>query len=170
MQKTAKTKKNTPLLAGIIILFVALGIIFITIAVPHMRENAIFEERLDILLHSEYERVVLSDPLDKSAATPLDRGVEVLLSEVQVESARVLLDTVVAGGFRNVENKNMAGGAWSMKCQLRAADGTRTDLYFTESEIYFYADGTAFCFEPKSLGAYDAFYAYLRAQLAVRML
>ena len=109
MQKTAKTKKNAPLLAGIIILFVALAIIFITIAVPHIRENAIFEERIDILLHAEYERVVLSDPLYKSAAAPLDRGVEVLLSAAQVESARVLLDTVVAGGFHNVENKIWRG-------------------------------------------------------------
>ncbi|MBE6604931.1 MAG: hypothetical protein E7639_04415 [Ruminococcaceae bacterium] len=161
MQKTAKARQNGTLVAGIVILFVAVFIIFITIAVPHVRENRILEDKVHALLYSDYERVVVSDPLYKNAATPLDRGAEVLLSTAQVQQMRVLLQDVVQSGFRNVDNKSGAGGAWDMKCQLRAPDGTRTDLYFTEHEVYFYADGTAFCFAPKDLSAYDALFAYM---------
>lgn len=170
MQKTVKTRQGGTLVAGIVILCVALGIIFVTIAVPHVRENHIFEQRLHTLLHSDCERVVISDPLYKNAATPLERGAEVMLSEAQIKELRVLLQGVADGGFRNVENESGVGGAWDMKCQLRAPDGTRTDLYFTESDVYFYADGTAFCFEAKDLGAYDALYAYMTGLLAVQAL
>ena len=163
MQKTAKGKQHGTLLAGVAILLVALGIIFVTIAVPRARENTILEERLDVLLHAEYERVVLSDPLYKDASAPLDRGVEVMLTAAQTDAMRALLQTVAQGGFHNVENKSLVGGAWDMKCQLRKPDGARADLYFTDAALYFYADGTAFCFEAKDLNAYNALYVYLRS-------
>ena len=168
MQKSAVRRRGGTALAGSIILLVALCIIFVTIAVPHMRENNIFNRRVTCLLEAEYERLVLSDPLYQNAATPLERGAEVVLTPAQVERMRVLLADVVKEGFRNVENESRATGAWDMKCQLRDPDGTRTDLFFTASEVYFYADGTAFCFEPKDLGAYDAFYAYLRGLLSAQ--
>ena len=106
---------------------------------------------------------MLSDPLYKDASAPLDRGVEVMLTAAQTDAMRALLQTVAQGGFHNVENKSLVGGAWDMKCQLRKPDGARADLYLTDAALYFYADGTAFCFEAKDLNAYNALYVYLRS-------
>ncbi|MBQ3055854.1 MAG: hypothetical protein IJC95_00010 [Clostridia bacterium] len=168
MQKTLKSKNVGVTVAGIIILTLALIIIFFTIFMPQLREKKIFQERVELFLTAEYERMLLSDPLMESQGTIADRGVQVMLTGEEVSLLREKLAVVDEAGFTNKDNISMLEGAWDTKWQIRTVAGEYESLYFTESEIYFYADGTAFCFEPKDLTAYDVFYTCMREILLVK--
>lgn len=157
-----KTKNYGITVAGVLILALAVLIIFLTIFVPHLRENKILKERADILLYAEYERVMLFDPLREREGMLADRGVEVMLLSEQVAALRESFREVMAAGVRNKENVSKLEGAWDIKWQLRTPEDTVFDLYFTKDSMYFYAEGTAFCFEPKDMLAYDAFYALVQ--------
>ena len=157
-----KAKNYGITVAGVLILALAVLIIFLTIFVPHLRENKILKERADILLYAEYERVMLFDPLREREGMLADRGVEVMLLSEQVAALRESFREVMAAGVRNKENVSKLEGAWDIKWQLRTLEDTVFDLYFTKDAMYFYAEGTAFYFEPKDMLAYDAFYALVQ--------
>lgn len=165
MQKTLKNKNVGVTVAGIVILTLALIIIFFTIFVPRLRENKILRERVELFLTAEYERMLISDPLMESQGTIADRGVQVMLTGEEVRLLREKLAAVDKAGFTNGDNVAMIEGAWDTKWQIRTVEGEYESLYFTETALYFYADGTAFCFEPKDLTAYDVFYTCLREML-----
>ena len=166
MSTKLKSKNAGVTVAGIIILTLALIIIFFTIFMPQLREKKIFGERVELFLTAEYERMLLSDPLMESQGIVADRGVQVMLTGEEVRLLREKLAVVDEAGFTNAHNVAMIEGAWDTKWQIRTVAGEYESLYFTESEIYFYADGTAFCFEPKDLTAYDVFYTSMREILA----
>ncbi len=165
MQNTAKTKSTGVVIAGVVIVALALLIIFLSVFLPRMRENKIFRERIGLFLTAAYERMLVSDPLLEDEGFVAERGVEVMLTSTEVEGLREKLRAVNAAGFVNAENTSMIEGAWDTKWQLRTAAGEYVALYFTERAIYFYADATAFYFEPKDLTAYDVFYTALREAL-----
>lgn len=165
MQKGAKTPSYGITVAGIVILTLALVIIFLSIFLPIVRENRIFKERLSLLLYAEYERVLLSDPLLEVEGTVNDRGVETMLLDGEVALLREKLEAVAEAGFSNGENLSKIEGAWDMKLQLRTARGERAILYFAADQLYFYADGTAFCFVPEDMVGYHALYTYLEGLL-----
>lgn len=160
-----KAKNYGITVAGALILALAVLIVFLTIFVPHLRENKILKERADILLYAEYERVMLFDPLREREGTLAGRGVEVMLLSEQVTALRQSFGEVMAAGVRNKENASKLEGAWDIKWQLRTPEDTVCDLYFTKDAMYFYAQGTAFYFEPKDMLAYDAFYALVQQTL-----
>ncbi|MBE6603450.1 MAG: hypothetical protein E7636_03830 [Ruminococcaceae bacterium] len=168
MQKTLKSKNVGVTVAGIVILALALIIIFFTIFVPRLRENKILRERVELLLTAEYERMLLSDPLMESQGAIADRGVQIMLTGEEVRLLREKLVVVEEAGFTNADNIAMIEGAWDTKWQIRTVAGEYESLYFTESALYFYADGTAFCFEPKDLTAYDVFYTCMREMLLAK--
>lgn len=168
MQKTLKGKNVGVTVAGIVILTLALIIIFFTVFVPRLHENRILRERVELLLTAEYERMLISNPLMESQGTIADRGVQIMLTDEEVRLLREKLAVVEEAGFTNADNIAMIEGAWDTKWQIRTAAGEYESLYFTESGIYFYADGTAFCFEPKDLTAYDVFYACMREMLIAK--
>lgn len=165
MQKVRGTKQYGVTVAGIVILTLAVIIIFLVIFVPQVHENRILQERISLLLYAEYERVLLSDPLLETEGTVLDRGAQVMLLEAEVDVMREKLAAVAEAGFHNSENVAKIEGAWDMKLQLRTTAGEYADLYFTETALYFYADGTAFCFEAKDVTAYNALFAFLQSTL-----
>lgn len=160
-----KTKNFGVTIAGIVILALAVLLIFLTIFVPFSRENKILKERAEALLYAEYERMMLYDPLREGENALSGRGAEVMLIKEEADALREKFAEVAAGGFRNGENASMSEGAWDIKWQIRPVGGTICDLYFTKDKLYFYAQGTAFYFEPKDLIAYDAFFALLQAIL-----
>ena len=165
MPQKAENKNIGVTVAGIVILTLALIIIFFTVFMPRLRENKILRERVELFLTAEYERMLLSDPLMESQGTVADRGVQVMLTGEEVHLLREKLAVVDEAGFTNADNVAMIEGAWDTKWQIRSVAGEYESLYFTESAIYFYADGTAFCFEPKDLTAYDVFYTCMREML-----
>ena len=165
MPQKAENKNIGVTVAGIVILTLALIIIFFTVFMPRLRENKILRERVELFLTAEYERMLLSDPLMESQGTVVDRGVQVMLTGEEVSLLREKLAVVDEAGFTNADNIAMIEGAWDTKWQIRSVAGEYESLYFTESAIYFYADGTAFCFEPKDLTAYDVFYTCMREML-----
>ncbi len=160
-----KAKNYGITVAGVLILALAVLIIFLTILVPHLRENKILKQRADILLRAEYERVMLFDPLREREGALADRGAEVMLRSEQVAALRQSFSEVMAAGVRNKENASKLEGAWDIKWQARCVDGTICDLYFTKDMLYFYGEGTAFYFEPKDMLAYDAFFGLLQDML-----
>lgn len=160
-----KTKNFGVTIAGIVILALAVLLIFLTIFVPFSRENKILRERAELLLYAEYERMMLFDPLWESENAIQGRGREVMLIKEEADALREKFAEVVAKGFRNRENVCMTEGAWDIKWQIRTANGTICDLYFAKDMLYFYAEGTAFFFEPKDLIAYDAFFVLLQSML-----
>ncbi|MBQ9802802.1 MAG: hypothetical protein IJW51_07015 [Clostridia bacterium] len=166
MQKKTSQKGYGVTLAGIVVLALAVIIIFLTIFVPYTRENRMFYDRVEQLRFGGYEEALLIDPLFKTDDPLASRGKEVLLRAQDVTALREKLAVVVRAGFHNTENRKMLSGAWDLKWQLRAADGTRAELYFTENEIYFYADGTAFCFTPKDAVVYDTLYTLMQQLLS----
>ncbi len=165
MQKTKKTKPYGVTVAGVVILALAVSIIFLAIFLPRVRENRILKERLSLLLYAEYERVLLSDPLMETGGSVLDRGAQTMLLEEEVIALRERLAAVAEAGFHNGDNIAKLAGAWDMKLQLRTAAGEYAALYFTETALYFYADGTAFCFTAKDVAAYNALFAFLQSTL-----
>ena len=165
MPQKAENKNIGITVAGIVILTLALIIIFFTVFMPRLRENKILRERVELFLTAEYERMLLSDPLMESQGTVADRGVQIMLTGEEVHLLREKLAVVDEAGFTNADNIAMIEGAWDTKWQIRSVAGEYESLYFTESSIYFYADGTAFCFEPKDLTAYDVFYTCMREML-----
>ena len=165
MQNSGKSKSVGVAVAGVVIVALALLIVFVSIFVPRLRAGKIFRERLELFLSAEYERMLLSDPLLEGEGAPSERGVEVMLTQAQVELLREKLATVKMAGLVNTENIDMPGGAWDLRWQLRTTSGEVLALYFTEHAIYFFADATAFYFEPRDLTAYDAFYEALREML-----
>lgn len=168
MQKTLKSKNVSVTVAGVVVITLALIIIFFAIFMPLLRENRILRERVELFLTAEYERMLLSDPLMESQSGITDRGVQVMLTGDEVRLLREKLAAVNEAGFANADNVDMIEGAWDTKWQIRTMAGEYESLYFTESGIYFYADGTAFCFEPKDLTAYDVFYACMREMLLAK--
>ena len=160
-----KAKNYGITVAGIVILALAVLIIFLTIFVPQARENKILKERADLLLNAEYERMMLFDPLREREGSFADRGAEVMLLSEQAAALRERFGEVMAAGVRNKENVSKLEGAWDTKWQIRTPENAICNLYFTKDALYFYAQGTAFYFEPKDMLAYDAFYALLQQML-----
>ena len=165
MQKAQKSKNVGVTVAGIVILAIALVILFLVIFLPRFRENKMLRERVDLFLTAEYERMLVSDPLMETGGVLGERGVQTMLTGDEVSLLREKFGAVEKTGFKNAENTLMIEGAWDTKWQLRTTAGEYHTLYFTEDRLYFYADGTAFYFEPKDLTAYDVFYACLREAL-----
>jgi len=165
MQKAVKNKNVGVVVSGIVILTLAIAILFLCIFVPRLRENKILRERIDLFLTAEYERMLVSDPLMETGGALSDRGVQTMLTGSEVSLLREKLLALEEAGFKNGDNVPMIEGAWDTKWQLKTTAGEYAALYFTEDRLYFYADGTAFYFEPKDPTAYDVFYTCLRETL-----
>ena len=165
MQKTAKKQSPVTIIVGAIALFAAALIIFLSIALPRIRENRIFYQRYDALITADYTLFLLSDPLYKTGEAIESRGVEVSLSAEQVFDLRTRLRAVRESGIKNGENLKEQGGAWDVRLQLRTTSGERAELYFAETEMYFYADGCAFTFQAKDAVAYEGLYHSLQTVL-----
>ena len=164
MKKTAKKQSPAMVIAGVAILFVTVVIILLSVFIPRIRENRIFHERYRILETGEYTHFLLTDPLYKTSGAIVTRGVEVALTAEQVADVRASLTTVRAGGLKNSENVP-SDGAWDVRLQIRTETGERAELYLTETELYFYADGTAFTFTAKDKVAYESLYHTLQSIL-----
>ena len=162
MKKTAKKQSPAMIIAGAAILFAAALIILLAIFIPRGRENRIFHARYQMLQSAEYTTFLLSDPFYKTGDVIATRGVEVALSPDEVVDIRTRLAAVRVGGIKNGENLTGTDGAWDVRLQVRLENGTRAELYFTETLMYFYADGTAFTFLAKDESAYEGLYHALQ--------
>lgn len=158
MKKTTRRQSPAMIVTGALVLCVAALIILLAIFIPRARENRVFRTRYQLLERAEYTRFLLSDPLYKTGEVIASRGVEVALSDDEVAAIRAVLTALRESGIRNGENLKGVDGAFDVRLQIRTADGTRAELYFTESQMYFYADGTVFTFRPKDSGAYEGLY------------
>lgn len=158
MEKTDKKQSPAIIITGLSVLLAAVLIILLAICIPRARENRIFHARYEMLLDAAYTHFLLSDPLYKTGDVIASRGVEVALSADEVTAIRTHLAAVRTGGIKNGENLRETAGAWDARLQVRLENGTRAELYFTESVMYFYADGCAFTFVARDAGAYEGLY------------
>ena len=156
-----KPKISGVTVVGISIVAFAVLLLLLFFFIPRWRENRVLSESTDLMLTAELDYMAVADPLHKAEGVFTDRGVEVVLEDDEVTAVRAALQAVVDGGFRNRENKTLENGAWDLNLTVRTAEDQRTTLYFTETEIYFYANTTAYYFAPKDTAAFEALCALL---------
>ena len=166
MQKSnAKKGKNKTWLVGAVILLIALAIVLAVVLVPIIRENKEMRHTVDLLLHSEYRYITVSDPLFDTDVILPNKGAEVKLEETEVLAVRELLSAATERGLQNRQNETQTAGAWDLRLLLVTTTGERAALYLTETTCYYTAGNTAYHFAPKNTEAYQALRTHLIALL-----